>query len=144
MILLACTSATSAGGVRPADWASLDGRRLVPIAASGTASMGILSSGVVVSFTQVPLGSGRNVVGFWDGCNGYVSPGHVEDESPIIDPTGVLRIQGFLNGAVGCPGLSAVEDWLAGFLTAGPRISIDGTDVIFDSNAATLTMTDAP
>jgi hypothetical protein len=142
VLALACAGAPASDSPRPADWDSLAGRTLVTIAAHGVGTPGIPSSPAEISFGRSGPIFGSNMIEYWDGCNGFVSPGDSETQPPNLDADGVLHVYGFVNGAVGCPGLSDVEDWFTGFLMRGPRVTIDGMNVIFDSNGTAVTMTD--
>lgn len=141
-IALGCAAGTQSNVPHPADWASLEGRRLTPIAATGRAEAAIVSAPIVLTFTRTPDGSATNMLTFTDGCNGYVSPGVRGAASPSLDSNGVLHVFGFLDGAVGCPGQSATEEWLAGFLVSGPRLTVDGPNVVFETSNAAITMAD--
>lgn len=134
----------AAAGPRPAVWASLAERTLMPISAHGVPELDITSSPLWVTFDQMlPILGTPNEIEVSDGCNWLFSPPSPGDKPPSVDAQGVLHVYGWMDGRVGCYPSGAAE-WFLGFLASGPHVTIDGSNVIFSSNGATVTMTDAP
>jgi hypothetical protein len=142
VLALACAGAPSSSTPRPTDWGSLDGRTLVPIAATGVDTLDIPSSSVEVSFTRTFPIIGANMISADEGCDSFISPGDSNNDPPSLDADGVLHVYGFVKPAIGCVPQAIALDWFMRFLSSGPHVTIDGRSVIFDSNGTTVTMTD--
>jgi len=142
VLALACAGAPSSNGPRPADWGSLDGRTLAPIAATGADTLFITSSEVEVSFARTFPIIGANVISADEGCDSWISPGDSQNKPPSLDADGLLHVYGFVKPAIGCVPQAIALDWFMRFLSSGPRVTIDGRSVIFASNGTTVTMTD--
>ncbi len=119
------TGATASdGGVTVDD---LDGRTFVSTRVDGYT----LASG-----TQVRLSFQNGSLSVSAGCNTMSGAAAVEDSKL----TGADQLASTL---MGCPDeLAGQDEWLAGFLQAGPVLALDGSELTMTSGGVTITLVD--
>jgi heat shock protein HslJ len=118
------TGSTAAGGDVTAD--DLDGRTFVSTQVDGYA---------LVSGTAVTLSFQNGTLSASTGCNTMNGAVTIEDSK--------LRADQLASTLIGCPdGLAAQDEWLSGFLQAGPTLALDGSELTMTSGSVTITLVD--